>query len=307
MRGQSILITGASGFTGQHACHHFQRLGMKVTALVHEASSPLGLKELSIVNCNLLDTQAVADVLRLVQPSYVLHLGGINSVPTSWQQPLHTFQVNVIGTLNVMEALRSLPTARALVVTSKLKDDMTHPYACSKAVQEMATLAWSRLFHLDIVLAEPSNLIGPGPSTGICALLAQQVVQQERGNDDSCVKLSSRNVVRDYLDVRDAVAAYEKLLFHAAAGRVYAVRSGTVRSLGDVADTYGVLAQAKVSFHWQAEQTIEPELPAKAEKEPALTAADTMPAEWGWHPTISFQQSLADCLHYFRNGEESIW
>ncbi|MGZ9585243.1 NAD-dependent epimerase/dehydratase family protein [Paenibacillus marinisediminis] len=323
MNGASILVTGASGFTGWHACRYFMNLGMQVTALVRRANPELAAAGMRVIVCDLLDGAAVAAALHDAAPDYVLHLAGVNAVTDSWKQPIHTMQVNVMGTIHVVDALRTAPHIRALIITSKLKAPLSqagtpvHPYAFSKSIQELAARAWSKLFGLDVILAEPSNLIGPGPSTGICSLLGQYIAKRERGWDSGDFLLSSRSVMRDYLDVRDAVAAYEKLLQAGEAGTVYSVQSGIHRSLGDIADTFRRMALTDVLFRWQDESsslegggTTPTPIAASnsAYSDHVEQAAQTLPAALDWQPARAFEHSVADILNYHRNsygGEES--
>lgn len=86
-------------------------------------------------------------------------------------------------------------------------------------------------------MAEPSNLIGPGPSTGFCSLLAQHIVRSEAAAvtgsaAPAAFRLSSRHALRDFLDVRDAVRAYGFILDSGETGRIYRIDSGTERELG---------------------------------------------------------------------------
>ena len=107
---ECMLITGAAGFTGRHACIHFLEKGMRVVALVHQAC-PEFAADIEVIVCDLLDANAVAAVIQQVKPDYVLHLAGANSVPASWRQPLQSLHVNVLGTLHVLDALRDAACA----------------------------------------------------------------------------------------------------------------------------------------------------------------------------------------------------
>lgn len=103
-----IVITGAAGYTGMHACRHFAKLGWEVAALTRTAdsvpelillahddenSSPEAETRSCITPyvCDLLDKKRLGEVIRQIAPDYVLHLGGKNSVPESWQSPCYTW------------------------------------------------------------------------------------------------------------------------------------------------------------------------------------------------------------------------
>lgn len=315
--GECIVITGAAGFTGRHACIHFRERGLKVTALVHHACQELTATEIDVIVCDLLDTSAVAAAMQQAKPDYVLHLAGFNSVTASRRYPIQAVQVNVLGTIHVLDALRVMPHVRALIITSRLKASLEklrspqHPYAFSKRMQEIATSAWLNMYGLDVMIAEPTNLIGPGISTGICSLIGQYVAQSERGWKERHLLLNDKQTKRDYMDVRDAVAAYEILLEHGEAGEVYAVQSGVERELGEIVQTFRRLALVDVPFRWQHEfNDIDKDAQQLHDIQSYVPLhemdAKLMPKSWGFRPTRVFEHSVADILNYYRNEGEDM-
>ncbi|MDF9844983.1 MULTISPECIES: NAD-dependent epimerase/dehydratase family protein [unclassified Paenibacillus] len=300
---QTILITGASGFTGQHACTFFSSIGMNVAALVHskpENPQPGGI---SYYVCDLLDRAGVEDTVRSIKPDYVLHLGGKNSVPESWETPLLYVESNVMTTLYLLNALRQFPFCRILVAGSRLNSPLlppyrqNHPYSLSKSLQSAGALSWASLFGQSVMVAEPSNLIGPGPSTGFCSLLGRHIACLEAGEERAAFTLSSRTERRDFLDVRDAVRAYAALLAKGQAGTIYRIDSGEERTLYDTASSMIKLASCLVPLvcSRQDDPDEEPSLQA-----PALYAAPGRLLAQDWRPEIPLEQSLADIMHYFR-------
>lgn len=334
MKGRRLLITGAGGFTGRHAVDYFQEAGAEVTAVVRRLPSPApgGALPLFPANvqtyiCDLSDRQAVARMIGETVPEAVLHLAGTNSVPESWREPLLYMETNVMATLYLLEAMRHVPGGRVLVAGSRLKfkpgsaEGPPHPYSLSKTIEELVSLAWGTLFKQPVLLAEPCNLIGPGPSTGFCSLLARHIVSAEmaaataaRSPDagDSTApapfKVSSRYVQRDFLDVRDAVCAYDYILRKGEEGRIYRIDSGQTRQLGEIAEQLLSQAAAPVPVEWGAEQEETTALSRPAASAPpaaeAAAADDDHAAALGWKPQIPLEQSLADILGYCRSEKE---
>lgn len=230
------------------------------------------------------------------QPDWVLHLAGRNAVGESWREPLGYLQANVMSTFNLLDALRARPACRIVVAGSMLgfpaseRPEPPHPYSLSKAFQAWGALGWGRLFGQQVIVAKPSNLIGPGPSTGICALLARRAAELEKGLQAPPFSLSSAIEERDYLDVRDAVRAYETLLAAGDPGGVYPVASGTNRSLGAVAAAVQQQLGRPLPLRIGSLDGYRPPAPV-----------DTAPLRaLGWQPAIPFEQSLRDALDYFR-------
>lgn len=316
MKARRLLITGAAGFTGAHAVRYFHAAGAEVIAVVRRPAAgfnwPEGVKQQV---CDLSDRRAVAELVAEAEPDEVLHLAGRNSVPESWRDPLLYMETNVMATLYLLEALRARPAGRILVAGSRLKYQPgtaagpPHPYSLSKTLEELVSLAWGTLFKQPVLLAEPCNLIGPGPSTGFCSLLAQHIVESEAaaaGGADApqAFRLSSRQALRDFLDVRDAVRAYDSILRFGSEGTVYRIDSGTQRTLGDISAKLLAHAKAPVRMDWGPEAPGQAPEPAGAAQADAADEAVENAAALGWKPEISLEQSLKEIVDYCRSGRE---
>lgn len=294
MRERTVLITGAGGFTGRHACRHFAAHGYSVAAAVRrEDGEPI---EGRLHICDLTDKAAVKRLVEETKPRFVLHLAGRNAVADSWKDPLGCMEANLLSTLYLLEALRGLEHCRLLVAGSMLGFDLAdspqplHPYSLAKTMQVLIAQAWSFLYSQEVLVAKPSNLIGPGRSNGICGLLAGRIARWEKGTDTSVFRLSSWHEKRDYLDVRDAAAAYRVILESGQSGAVYPVCSGAMRSLGDLVETYRGLTP----FVLPVEVGNTPPLPPPLPMDASLTRS------LGWSPAIPFTQSLSDALDFCR-------
>ncbi|AJS57462.1 NAD-dependent epimerase/dehydratase family protein [Paenibacillus sp. IHBB 10380] len=297
MKEQTLLITGANGFTGRHACDYFATKGIRVIAVIRRPDSLPPIAGVEPWVCDLTVKDEVQTLVHHVRPDFVLHLAGKNSVPESWIDPLLYMENNILATLTLLDALRSHPESHILIVSSRLKFTLAtpprppHPYSLSKTLEECAVLSWRELFQQHILLAEPSNLMGPGPSTGICALLARHIVNSEQGKDMNSFRISSRYDTRDFVDVRDAILAYDLILEKGESGRVYPICSGVKRSLGDIATSMVELAKVPILLemgHAPQSSWIDDECQSK----------DLY--DMGWKPQIPWEQSLLDIMEYFR-------
>ncbi|WP_235775315.1 MULTISPECIES: NAD-dependent epimerase/dehydratase family protein [Paenibacillus] len=306
MSARKLLITGAAGFTGRHAASFFAAEGAEVTAVLRGPEPqggrvspfPPGVR---VMFCDLRNREAVLKLMSDAAPDEVLHLAGRNSVPESWERPTQVLEANVMATANVLEALCKRPSVPVLVAGSLLKfrpengEQPQHPYSLSKTLEEWVALAWSRLFRQRVLVAEPCNLIGPGPSTGFCSLLAGHIAACERGDTPSPFRLSSSQDRRDFLDVRDAVRAYDSILRQGEPGRVYRVDTGRFRTLGEVASRLLAMTSAQVPIDWGA--TAAPAPPAGQGDADHAHASGL-----GWCPDINLDRSLRDILEYCRSS-----
>lgn len=306
MNGRRIVITGASGFTGRHACAHFAALGYEVVAAVRQpgslrlAAGTAGFRVTEAV-CRLDHPDEVERLLADYRPHDLLHLAGLGEVAVSWREPMAFIDTNVMGTLRLLDSLKRHGDggSRALIVGSMLgmawgqgagEASPPHPYGMSKAAQVLLARWWGSLFGQSVMIGQPSNLIGPGRSAGICGLLAERIARAEAGLCEPEFRLSSATEARDFVDVRDAVRAYEVILCRGRPGAVYGIGSGYSRTLGEVAER--LLERASVPLRLEIGDAEAPP-PAKVDLRPLRAL--------GWQPSIPFKKSIQDILAYYRN------
>ena len=205
MEGKSlnVLITGITGFVGGYLARSLAR----GEAAAPEAPGVFGTSfpqapPAAAGNILYLDLRVecdVRDLVRRVRPDWVFHLAAVSNVRSSWQARRETLETNVLGTHNLLEAVRlEAPRARVLFISSSdvygvaaegeapLAEDrpfrVTNPYAYSKAAGEMMCGFYERIEDLDIVIARPFPHTGPGQAPDfVCADWARQIVRIERG------------------------------------------------------------------------------------------------------------------------------
>lgn len=294
-----MLITGGSGFTGMHACRYFHNAGFEVTAVSRKNSCSKDV-DWYTEQCDLLERKDVNRLLRKLCPDYVLHLAAQNHVGKSWADPVLSVESNVLGTLYLLEALRQInPACKIIVLGSALQfnpnniSELPHPYSLSKSLQVLVAQAWETLFGMNIVIAKPSNLIGPGYSNGVCSVFAQKIVEMERKIGNNVLEVSNLNARRDFLDVRDAVRGYHFLFNYANAGEIYEIATGNTLSLEEVINKFKLYSNAEftISSKEVCEEDIVRGCPDKIIK-------------LGWQPLISYDESLSCILNFYRKLNE---
>jgi GDP-4-dehydro-6-deoxy-D-mannose reductase len=293
-----LLITGASGFTGQHACNHFLQAGFEITAVTRH--NTFRNDQIQVEHCDLTDRLAVRDLIKKTKPQYLLHLAGQNHVGQSWEDPVASLQSNSMSTAYLIETLRQENAAcKIVVVGSALQfnptslSTLTHPYSLSKTLQVLIAQAWAVLYDMNIVIAKPSNLIGPGLSNGVCSIFARKIVDMEDNKIEKILEVNNLNVQRDFIDVRDAVSAYEILLTKGKPGEVYEIASGESRSLGDIIHEFKALTT--IDFKTKSQ------LSNQVEQQVKIIPLKLM--NLGWKPTIPLESSLMDILNFYRKNK----
>jgi GDP-4-dehydro-6-deoxy-D-mannose reductase len=288
------LVTGSSGFAGQHLVEHLRSVGDAVSGLDRSEG------------VDLTDTRAVETALEAARPEIVYHLAGFSDVGASWKQPREAFQANAIGTMNVLDAARAVGVRRVIVVGSAdvygtvTEDELpltesqpvrpTSPYAASKLAAEALSLqAW--LGHgVETVIVRAFNHLGPHQSPRFVAPgLADRIARNER-EDRSEVEVGNLTPRRDFTDVRDVVRAYRLLALGGAPGEVYHVCSGHDVSIGELAERLVAMAERPMTL------VADPALQRPVDLPVLRGDASKLRAATGWEPRIGLGQTLADLL-----------
>jgi GDP-4-dehydro-6-deoxy-D-mannose reductase len=264
-----ILITGASGFVGRHLLRQIQeqqRDGWLVSGW-YLKDAPRDLPSTHWMAVDLQAPEAVAASVRNVRPTHIIHLAAIADVGGSFANARATWSANVMGTLNLLEALREhAPDAALLMVSSSevYGDAFTtgvaldesapmlpqNPYAASKAAAELLARTYAKR-GLKLVIARPFNHIGPGQSEQFAvSAFARQLARIEAGLQVPELSVGNLDARRDFTDVRDIVRAYLALIVKASNVDAPAVNlcSGTPRRIGDVLDQLIALSGVNVQI-----------------------------------------------------------
>jgi nucleoside-diphosphate-sugar epimerase len=238
------LITGAAGFTGRHFT---------------EAANGAGISCVPL-QANLLHRESLFHEIELIKPDYVVHLAAISFVGHGSVHDI--YQVNLIGTLNLLEAISALgsPPRKILIASSAnvygntLQDpivestppDPVNHYAASKLAMEKLVSFW--FDKLPIVLVRPFNYTGVGQSE---LFLLPKIVGHFR-RKLPFVELGNTDVERDFSDVRVVTDAYKRLLVSDQKSQIFNVSSGKAHSLG-----WAISVLSEISGH-QLEVRINP-------------------------------------------------
>jgi GDP-4-dehydro-6-deoxy-D-mannose reductase len=280
-----VLVTGAGGFVGTHLR---QRLG--------EAFVPF--------EGDVLDAGALVAAAKDAKPTGVIHLAAESSVGASWTDPGATWKINVVGTVNVLEAVRAeAPGARVLFPstgevygrTEKLPTpesvpvEPLSPYAATKAAAEVACGQFARR-GLDVVVARAFNHEGPGRDERFAVgSWTAQIARLELAGG-GVLEVGDLTAERDISDVRDVCRAYTLLLDGAVAAGTYNISSGRSIPMSRVVELLVSLARSPVEVRPAQERLRPAEIPR------IVGDASRLRGATGWRPEIPLEQTLADTL-----------
>ncbi len=292
-----MLITGAGGFTGEHACEYFSQLGYDIVAVTRK-KVPHGLKATKIKYCELTNQNEVYQLMKEVNPDYLLHLAGMNHVADSWKDPLQTIESNFLSTLYILDAVRKMNSSCKMIIAGSAlqinpgeMNAFPHPYSLSKTIQVLISQAWAALYNMNIVIGKPSNIIGPGHSKGVNSIFANKIAEMEQNNVDKVLTVNNLSKRFDFIDVRDVVRAYDVLFNKGSSGEEYEISTGKTLSLGELIQVYKTLTDIDFTVEYLLNESDNQRVVKMPEKLRNL----------GWEPTISIRTSAADTLNYFRN------
>jgi len=283
------LVTGSNGFVGAYLCELLEKKGYTVFGTSFSGTT---------YDADITNKKEIAKVVDMAKPDVVFHLAAQSSVRMSWEKKKETFRINVNGTRNVLEAAKKFKP-RILVVSSsevygkpkknpipeKHPLQPVSPYAESKAEQEKIASDHGA------VIARSFPHTGPGqlPSF-VIPDFAKQIADIEKGKE-AVISVGNLDVVRDFSDVRDIVKAYV-LLAEKGKG-TYNVCSGRGIRLRDALDMMISHSTKKIRVEIDKGKLRKADIPK-------AVGDNTRIRKLGWKNSISFEQTLADVVDYWR-------
>ena len=297
MRPRRLLITGSSGFVGQWC---LRESSAAPRWQIVQASASLDLR----------DPVSIDAELGARPPEAVLHLAAQSFVPVSFEDPRATLEVNLLGTLNLLQGLQRIgfrgrfvyvssadvygqvPPEQMPIVESRCPEPR-NPYAVSKLAAEALCRQWHHSHGLDGVVARPFNHVGPGQDPRfVVSGLAREFARIGQGRQPARISAGDLTVSRDFTDVRDVVRAYFGLLERGAPGATYNVCSGRPTGLLEV------IAQLREVSGLDPEIVVDPAKLRPNEQKMAYGSARAIADAIGWAPTIDLRRSVQD-IHSF--------
>lgn len=313
-----ILITGVTGFVGSHLAEYCLSLDQQVEVIgtCRWRSRRENIEHLedaiNLYECDLRDASSVKTLLADIQPERIFHLAAQSYVPSSWNSPGETITTNVIGQLNIFEAMRETnSTASIQIAGSSEEYGLVHPeeapiteenplrplspYAVSKVAQDMLAYQYFQSYGLKVVRTRAFNHTGPRRGdVFVTSNFAKQIAEIEAGQRPPIIHVGDLNPKRDFTDVRDIVRAYWLSLEHCSLGEVYNVASGKAYRIKEV-------LKILLDNSGQDIEVVEDPERLRPSDVPLLLGDNSRFCKaTGWIPEIPFEQTAKDLLDYWR-------
>ncbi len=308
---KNALIIGGAGFVGGYLVRELLAQGQTVTLTKMEQEQvPQG--DYHVKNLNLLDTTEVENVITEINPDFIFHLAAQSSVALSWKNPTLTVDVNIKGSLNLLECLKKISyTGRVLMIGSgeeygKIlpeevpiqEDTVLRPgniYAATKGCQNMLATIYAGAYDLNLIMVRAFNHVGPNQSPQfVVADFCKQVAEIERGKKEPVIHVGNLAAKRDFTDVRDVVRAYVSLIEKGIPGETYNVGSGNAYAIEEILQKIRSKAKKEITVDVDPKKLRPIDVP--------LITADIskLQRDTGWKPEISLDQTIEDTLQYWR-------
>ena len=318
MNDDVVLVTGAAGFVGGHLLSSLVENNSAVRIVAWQrprtsfskttCSHSSQLKQILWQEVDLLDRSTVTRLINDLSPLSVYHLAGAANVGGSWKNALKTLEVNVVGTDNLLRAIRrKSPDSRILIPGSALiyqpsSDAMSeshpigpvNPYGISKLAQEMLARRFSD-DGLSVLFTRSFTHLGPRQDLSYAASsFAYQIAKIEAGKTEPVIHVGNLDARRDLLDVRDTVQAYRDLMVSGIPGKPYNVCSGQAHEIKEIVSTLLKLSSIPISVQRDATRL------RPSDHSCLLGNRERISSELGWSPRIPLKTTLFDILEYWR-------
>ncbi len=314
---KKVLITGASGFVGQHLIERLLQGNYEIVAAVYGGEIDDRNGRVTSIALNLTNKESINQVVETTRPDWIFHLAALSSPAASFSDDNKTVVNNIVAQANLLSAaVTYTPEARVLVVGSaeeygKVATENLpisescplrpmSPYAVSKVTQDFMGLQYYLSYGLPVIRVRPFNHVGEYQTDQfVLAAFAKQVALIENRQQDPIIRVGNLEATRDFSDVKDMVRAYELALLHGDPGEVYNLGSGNETPVSQLLDVLLSLSTT----------------PIKVEQDPARMQGSDVPRLkcdssrfselTGWKAEIPLESTIARVLDYWREKVKS--
>lgn len=317
--GVRVLITGITGFAGSHLAEYIlnHQPGAEIYGIRRWRSRIENIEHLldriHVLECNLVDASSVKALIADVRPDKIFHLAAQSFVPSSWNAPAESLTTNILGQLNIFEALREsklldcwvqiacsseeygmvYPDELPIKETNPLRP--LSPYAVSKVGQDYLAYQYYMSYGIKAVRTRGFNHTGPRRGeVFVCSNFSKQIVEIEKQKRPPVLYVGNLDAQRDFTDVRDMVRAYWMSLESCEPGDTYNICSGKAISIRHLLEMVMSQTTAKIEVKQDPARLRPSDVPLLRGDYSKFHQAT------GWTPEIPFEQTLADIMEYWR-------
>ena len=326
-----VLITGITGMVGSHLAdfllentdwkiYGFARWNDSLENIEH-LSEQINTKErIELVYGDLNDLVSLITAVDKSKPNYVFHLAAQSYPQTSFDAPIETLQTNILGTANLLEALRKSPYKHAIThvcassevfgrvpkeklpIGEECNFHPASPYAISKVGTDLVGRYYAEAYGMNIMTTRMFTHTGPRRGDVFSeSTFAKQIAMIESGLQEPKIYVGNLNSLRTYADVRDAVKAYYMLVtINPQGGEYYNIGGTFTCKIGDMLNY--LIERSTVP---NIEIITDPDRLRPIDADLQVPNCDKFKQHTGWQPEIPFGKTMDDLLEYWRNKVKS--
>ena len=305
LNGASVLVTGATGFVGPYLVQALTEKGARVKILSlseGDVSSDLRADNLEIVTGDITRPETLDGIAKGVD--IVFHLAAISNVDYAIKNPVKTYDVNVRGTLNLLEEVRKNPVQKFVYVSSShvygvpqyIPIDEIHPiaprepYSASKAAAENIVNGYTGAYGINTAIVRPFNIYGPGQDE---SFLIPSIVKQASGSD--VIEVGNLEPTRDFTYITDVVTGF--LTIAESGSGVYNLGSGIELKVGDILKRIVDIVNPDIEIR----SVIDKQRSGGVEI-PRMCADVSRLKGVGWKPKVGIEEGLEMIVHYLEKN-----
>lgn len=310
--GKKALITGATGFVGRYLIdklysEDYEIYGTTLSGDLYDDP------RVTMFYLDLTDYVSTSKLINQIKPDEVYHLASQSSVKLSWEKPQLTTEVNIIGTINLLESVKEyIPETRVLLIGSSEEygqtfkhskqpneDEKCMPeniYAITKHTQNMIGKMYVKAYNLNVIMTRSFNHVGPKQSPQfVISDFCKQVAEIELLGNKPVIYVGNLESSRDFLDVRDVVNAYFELLKSGTVGEIYNVGSGHSVRISDLLER--IISNSSVNISVETD----PQKFRPIEIEETIADITKLQNDTKWHQLYDLDDTILITLNYWRD------
>jgi len=327
----TAFITGITGMVGSHLTDYLlantdwkiyglARWNEPFDNLEHLVEEINKKDRIEIIYGDLNDLASLITAVDKAKPNYVFHLAAQSYPQTRFDAPIETLQTNILGTANILEALRKSSYKDAIIhvcassevfgrvpkeklpINEECSFHPASPYAISKVGTDLVGRYYAEAYGMTIMTTRMFTHTGPRRGDVFSeSTFAKQIAMIEAGLQESKIYVGNLDSLRTYADVRDAVRAYHMLVtINPTAGEYYNIGGSYTCTIKQM--LYYLISRSKVK---NIEIVIDPERLRPIDADLQVPDTTKFQKHTGWKPQIFFEQTMDDLLEYWRNKVNS--
>jgi len=320
-----VLVTGGVGFVGTHLSKHLvdcrddvaltylprKNSDIPINSELEESRKVIVPRSVQHFALDVRNSSEVNQVLALLQPDIIYHLAAISFVPDGEGNVSEVFNVNTMGTLNLLEGVKkSCPEAKVLIVSSSEVYGIPRPgslplteqselrpisaYGASKASAEHLAHKFSANDGLHVITIRPFPHVGPFQEDRFAlSSFARQIAEIKLGKKKPILEVGNLDVKRDFSDVSDIVRGYREAIFNGRNSEVYNLCSGQSYLLSDIVQTMIKLSGVDVEIKVDEGRVRSVDIPEH------VGSYQKANKDFGWRPRVEMDAMLGSLLAYW--------